>query len=201
MELIPFTVKTREAAGKGPAGRARHAGDIPGVVYGDGKDNVSVKVDKKSFDHLVHGAQGEHSLVDLNVDDDNKLNGPAMMKEVQHHPISGAVLHFDLMRIDLKKKIQTRVPIRLVGHSVGVIAGGVLDHHMREVDIECLPLDVPLDIVGDITNLKIGESFHVSDLTVDEAITVLTDSTRPVAAIQQPRVAKDKRGKKGEAEK
>lgn len=193
MELIPFSVKTRNESGKGPSGRSRQAENVPGVVYGDGKDNFSIIVDKKSFDHLIHGSAGEHSLVDLQVADNDALNGPAMIKEVQHHPVSGAVLHFDLMRIDLSKKIQTQIPIIITGHSVGIVNGGVLDHQLRELEIECLPLDVPLEIEGDITHLDIGDSLHVSDLNLSDKITVLTDDVRAVAAIHQPRVAKEKK--------
>jgi large subunit ribosomal protein L25 len=191
MELTSFTVATRESKGKGPAGRSRHAGNVPGVIYGAGKENVSIVVDKKSFDHLIHGGQGEHSLVELTVSNNAEFSGPAMLKDVQHHPVSGAALHFDLVRIDMNKKIITQVPIKLEGHSIGIIEGGVLDYHMREVDVECLPLDVPTELVGDITEMNIGDSFLISDFPANDKITILTDVNRAVAAVQQPRVVQE----------
>lgn len=189
MKLTAFTVNTRDSKGKGPAGRSRHAGNIPGIVYGDGKENVNVVVDQKSFDHLIHKGQGEHSLVDLTVSDNPDLNGPAIIRDVQHHPVSGMALHFDLLRIDLNKPIITQVPVSLEGRSIGIIEGGVLDFQFRELEVECLPLDVPAEIVGDITHLNIGDTYHVSDLPPNDKITILTDANRTIAAIHQPRVA------------
>lgn len=200
MELTPFSVKTRSESGKGHSGRSRVAGNVPGIVYGGGQENVSIIVDKKTFDHLIHGGQGEHSLVDLQVEEDSALNGPAIVKDVQHHPVSGHVLHFDLMRIDLEKKIQTQIQIVLTGHSKGIVNGGVLDHQLRELEIECLPLDVPTEIEGDITELDIGETFHVSDLQKDDKITFLTSDERAIAAIHQPRVAKEAKADEDAAE-
>ena len=189
MELQPFTVETREENGKGPAGRARHQGNVPGIVYGNKQDNVNVTVSLKQLDHLIHGAQGEHALVDLTVEGNDAHNGPVILKDVQHHPVSGKALHFDFQRIDLKTPIITVIPIQLDGRSVGVVAGGMIDHHIREVQIECLPLDTPEAIYGDITNVNIGERLHVSDLTVPENVTLVTDPGLAVVSIHQPRVA------------
>lgn len=189
MELQPFTVETREENGKGPAGRARHQGNVPGIVYGNKQDNVNVTVSLKQLDLLIHGAQGEHALVDLTVDGNDTHNGPVILKDVQHHPVSGKALHFDFQRIDLKTPIITVIPIQLDGRSVGVVAGGMIDHHIREVQIECLPLDTPEAIYGDITNVDIGERLHVSDLTVPENVTLVTDPGLAVVSIHQPRVA------------
>ncbi len=191
MKLTSFTVETRDELGKGPSRRSRYAGSVPGIIYGAGKENVNIIVGKKEFELLVHGDQGEHSLVDLTVSNNTDCNGPAILKDVQHHPVSGAPLHFDLLRIDLSNTIVTQVPIKLEGRALGIIEGGVLDYHVRELDVECMPLDVPTEIVGDITELNIGDTFHVSDFPAIENVTILTDSARAVAAIQQPRVVTD----------
>jgi len=188
MELQAFTANTRETKGKGPARQSRLAGDIPGVLYGDGKDAVSLTINAREFERLIHGGQGEHSLVDLNLEDNADLNTAAIIKAVQHHPVKGHVMHADFMRIDIKKSIQTPVPIKFEGHAKGVVNGGVLDHQLRELMVECLPLDTPEAIVVNITELDIDESLHVRDLVVGDAITVLTDADRSVAAIHTPRV-------------
>lgn len=188
MKLTSFTVETRDEQGKGPSGRSRHAGNVPGIIYGAGKENVKIIVTKKEFELLLQGDQGVHALVDLTVTNDTDCNGPAILKDVQHHPVSGAALHFDLQRIDLTKTIITQIPIKLEGRSIGIIEGGVLDYQVRELEVECLPLDVPTEIVGDITEMNIGDTFHVSDFHEIENVTILTDPGRSVAAIQRKSV-------------
>jgi large subunit ribosomal protein L25 len=191
MELQTFAVQTRTTNGKGPAGRDRQSGNVPGVLYGAGKDNISIMVGSKELELLLHHGQGEHAMVELTFADSPELNGPAILKEVQHHRVRGQALHFDLMRIDLDKKIITLVPVRMDGRSIGVIEGGVLDYHMREIEVECLPMDVPEVIVGDITELNIGMSIHVRELVAIDNVQILTDPDRTVAAVQQPRVVEE----------
>lgn len=191
MELQTFAVRTRTTNGKGPAGRDRLEGNVPGILYGADKDNVSIMVGSKELELLLHHGQGEHAMVELTFADSPELNGPAIIKEVQHHRVRGQALHFDFMRIDLNKKIVTLVPVRMDGRSAGVVEGGILDYHMREVEVECLPLDVPEVIVGDISELNIGQSIHVSELIKIDNVEILTDPQRTVAAVQQPRVAEE----------
>ena len=102
MELQTFAVETRSTKGKGPAGRDRQVGNVPGVVYGAGTENVNILAGAKELEYLLHHGQGEHAMVDLTFTDNADLNGPAMVKAVQHHPVRGNALHFDLVRIDLK---------------------------------------------------------------------------------------------------
>lgn len=191
MELQTFAVQTRSENGKGPAGRTRYEGNVPGVVYGAGKDNVNIVVGSKELELLLHRGGGEHAMVQLSCPDNPDLNGPAIVKAVQHHPVRGNALHFDLMRIDLDKKITTFVPLKMEGRSIGIVAGGILDHNIREVEVECLPLDVPEFLTGDITDVDIGQSLHVSDLGQIENVTILTDPSRTVAAVHQPRVVEE----------
>lgn len=188
MELQALTVKLREDTGKGPIGRLRRTGTVPAVLYGENKEPVSLSIDYREFQVLVHGKQGEHALVDLKIDDKPELGGPAMLKEVQHHPVRNTYMHADLMRIDLKKKIRTMVPIKLEGRAKGVIEGGLLDHQVREVEVECVPFDVPQFVFGQIEDLDIGHSLHVSELQVAESVTVLTPGDRSVVAVHAPRV-------------
>lgn len=188
MKLQPIEIQTRTTNGKGAAGRTRQAGNVPGIVYGIGNENVSIIAEAKALEHLLHHGQGEHAMLELRFTDNPDLNGPAMIKEVQHHPVRGNALHVDLMRIDLSNKIVTLVPIKLEGHCVGVVAGGILDHHMRELEVECLPLDTPEFLTADITNMEIGDTLHVSDIIPIENVTILTEDTRTVAAVHQPRV-------------
>lgn len=189
MEMQTIKVTTRTDTGKGPARRKRVVGDIPAVVYGEGSDSVPIVINAKSFDTLVHGSHGEHAVLQLEVEDKPELNGPIMIKDVQHHPIRNHVLHADFQRIKLDKPVQTLVPINLTGHCVGLVEGGVPDQQLRELEIECLPLDTPVQFDVDITDVAIGGRVHVSDLTAPEGLIILTEGDRTILAIHAPRVA------------
>ncbi len=190
MEIKTLTVTKRETSGKGPARQARIKGEVPAVVYGEGQDPVSIQIDRKTFEHLVHGRGGEHAVVKLEIENEPALSGPAMVKAVQHHPVKETIIHADLLRIRLDQRIQTVVPISLTGRAQGLVDGGVPDQQLHELEIECLATEVPLQIDVDITPLAIGESLHVASVTPPNGVEILTDSERTVIAIHAPRVAK-----------
>ncbi len=187
MEILKLKVVPRESSGKGPARQARMKGSIPGTLYGGGKEPASVSVNLREFGHLIQEAGGEHAVVELQCDDAN-VSGPALVKGVQHHPVRNTFMHADFQRINLDENIKTVIPIVLIGRAVGQVEGGVLDHTLRDIDIECKALEVPEQIEYDITEMAIGDRIHLSDLTLPDSITVLTEMTRTVATIHQPRV-------------
>ena len=188
MELQPLKVTTRVESGKGGARQTRRSGQVPGVLYGLSAEPVSLKVDARDFEHLLDSGQGEHALIQLEFEDQPDLNGPAMVKEVQHHPVWGQVTHTDLLRIELSKKVHTFVPLRFEGNARGVIEGGVIDYQTREVEIACLPMEAPEAIAVDIEALDIGDSLHVRDLVIPENVELLTGGDRALAAVHAPRV-------------
>ncbi len=188
MELQPLKVTIRTESGKGGARQTRRNGNVPGVLYGLGGESVSLKVDARSFDLLMGGSQGEHALIQLEFEDQPDLNGPAMVKEVQHHPVGDQVTHTDLLRVDLSKRIHTFVAIRFEGTAQGVIEGGVIDFQTREVEIACLPMEVPEALVINIEALDIGDSLHIRDLVIPENVELLTSGDRALAAVHAPRV-------------
>jgi len=188
MELQALKVSTRASLGKGAARQIRREGAVPGVLYGAQKESVSLRVNARDLDNLLHGSQGEHALIELQVEDQPDLNGPAMVKAVQHHPVRGQVIHADLLRIDLTKKIQTMVQISIVGQSMGVIEGGVIDHQSREIEIMCLPMEVPESFEVDISELDIGDNIHVADVAMPDGVEILTPGDRTIVAVHAPRV-------------
>jgi len=188
MELQNLIVSTRDGRGKGPARQLRVKGSVPGVVYGGGRDPLPVAINRKDFERILHGRMGEHAVVQLEVAERPELNSPALLKSVQHDPVKGSILHADFLRIRLDERIQTVVPIVLTGHAQGVVKGGVLEHTLREVEVECLALEVPAELVVDVTGLDIASSLHVSDIQAPEGVTILTDPGRVVASVQVPRV-------------
>ncbi len=188
MELQSLKVNTRSATGKGAARQARRDGNVPGILYGLSADPVQLTINAREFEILLQGEQGEHAMLQLEFEDKPELNGPAMIKDVQHHPVRDNATHTDLLRIDLTKRIHTVVSVRLEGHARGVVEGGVIDHQTREVEILCLPMEVPDAFVLNIENMDIGDNVHVRDLVIPDNIELLTNGDRALAAVHAPRV-------------
>src|SRR5262249_5091150 len=140
----------REGAGKGVARKIRAAGRVPAVAYGHGADPLHLSVDARELFHILHTEAGMNVLVDLRVDGDTFL---AMPREVQRDHLRGTFLHVDFIRIARNEKIAVEVPIHLIGESHGVKEGGVVEHHLWTLHVECLPQDVPSSIEVDITKL------------------------------------------------
>lgn len=202
MDMLTVSVKTREVDGKGGARRKRAAGLIPVTIYGEGQAPVSAEVDLDNFVRVTHGKLGEHALLEVTVEDDNQLNGPAMIRSVQYHPVSSKVMSADFQRIRLDKPVVTEVPIKLVGQCKGLLEGGIPDQNLRQVQISALPLDVPEHVEADLTPVGIGYSFHVKNITPIPGVTVLTSPDRAIINIKAPRVSKrpqaaDAKAKKG----
>ncbi len=188
MELQDLTVTTREKVGKGAVQRARESGLVPSVLYGTGQEPLSLSVDRKTFELLLHGDMGENAVLQINVEGHPELSSPALIKEIQRHPIRESLVHADFLRIRLDEKIQTFVSVQLVGRSVGIIEGGVLDHQLRQLEIECLAINVPSVVEIDISELDIGGSIHVAEIAEMEDVTILTESDRTVCTVHAPRV-------------
>lgn len=176
----------REGSGKGVASKLRAAGRVPAVLYGHGMDPLSLSIDSRELFHLFHTRAGTNVLVDLVVDGNEHL---AMPREIQRDHIRGRFVHVDFLVVRRDEKIHVSVPIRVVGESVGVKAGGVVEHHLWELQVECLPADVPEAIEADISDLEIGSGLRVSDLKAPHGATILTDPDESVVAVQQPQMA------------
>ncbi|MEX0832563.1 MAG: 50S ribosomal protein L25 [Actinomycetota bacterium] len=182
---VKLKAEPREGKGKGAAHKLRSSGKVPGVLYGHGMDPVPLAVDARELSHVLHTDAGTNVLIDLQVDSENHL---ALAREIQHNHIRGEFLHVDFLAIRRDQKIVVDVPIRIVGESHGVKEGGVVEHHLWDLKIECLPGDVPEAIDADISPLGIGESLHVSDLRVPEGADVLTDLGESVVSVVVPQV-------------
>ncbi len=167
---------------KNAARRVRVAGKIPGVVYGAGQDAVAVTVDPKVITKILHSDSGHNTIFDLNVE--GAASAKAMIVDWQNEPIKGKLLHIDLKRIAMDKMMRVSVPIQLIGTATGVKnQGGILDHVLREVEIECLPGDIPSHLDVDVSGLEINGSIHVSDLPHSGSIKFLGDENATVAHV------------------
>lgn len=171
----------RDTRGKNEARRVRAQGLIPAIVYGAGKEPVSVSVDPKKISRILNSESGHNTIFDVQV---NGGSEKVMVVEWQNDPIKGNLLHIDLKRIAMDKPIQVHVPILLTGIAAGVKQqGGILDQVLRELEIECLPADIPSHIDADVSELVFGQVLRVSDLPHSDKITFLTEEDMTVAHI------------------
>ncbi len=187
MQELNLEAKARTGAGKSVTRKMRVAGDIPAVLYGLKKDPQMIGVNSRELAKLLNSAESENLLIDLKVG--TLRPEKVLLKDVQHHPVTNRIVHVDFQRIDLTKKIVVPVPIHLTGTAEGVRGGGVQEFVLREIEIECLPTDIPNHIEVDVTALKIGDSVHVSDLKVDKA-EIITEGNRTIVLVAPPTVAK-----------
>jgi large subunit ribosomal protein L25 len=173
----------RESDGKGAARRLRAEGKVPGVVYGHGMAPVAVAVDARDLFHILHTDAGANVLIDLEVDSDRHLTLP---REIQRDHIRGQFIHVDFLTIRRDEKITVDVPVELIGESHGVKEGGVIEHHLWEVKLACLPTDVPERIDADISALGIGEGLKASDLKIPKDVELVTDPEASIMAVVPP---------------
>jgi large subunit ribosomal protein L25 len=172
----------REAGNKNDARRVRQGGKVPGVLYGAGKDSLSVSLDPRQVLRILHSQTGHNTIFDLALHGGERSK--AMIVDWQYEPIKGALLHIDLKRIAMDRALTVKVPILLKGEAEGVKQqGGILEQILREVEIECLPADIPSSIEVDVTELVMGKVLRVSDLPHGEKLTFLTDENQPVAHV------------------
>jgi large subunit ribosomal protein L25 len=188
MKELILEAEVRTGSGKSVTRKLRQVGTLPAVLYGMDKKPQMLNVNSKALTHLLHSGSGENVLVDLVV---GKAKAEkVLLKEVQHHPVTERIVHVDFLRIDLTKKVQVMVPIHVTGTSEGVKNGGVLEIVSRELEVSCLPMDIPSHITVDVTTLKINEAIHVVDLQLGN-LEILTDKARTVVTVQPPTVIKE----------
>jgi large subunit ribosomal protein L25 len=171
----------RIAGNKNEARRVRQGGKIPAVVYGAGQDSLPVAVDPRQVTRILNSETGHNTIFDLTLDGSKTK---AMIVDWQYEPIKGKLLHIDVKRIAMDKKLAVMVPIELVGEPAGVKQqGGILEQMLREVEIECLPGDIPSHIDVDVSDLVFGKVLRVTDLPHSDKFKFLTDENQPVAHV------------------
>ena len=198
---IVITVERRDTRGTSEAGRLRQKGMVPAVVYGGDNPPYPIAADEVSIRELIKGAAGENTifLLKLAGSDEERL---AMIKELQVDPISGRFVHIDFIRITRGHKLTVKIPVELIGDSVGVRHGGRPDFVTREIEVEILPRDMFDKFVLDISDLEIGEHLTVADLAsqLPESAKILDDSKRVVVVIEAPRAIEEEEEKAAEEE-
>ena len=173
--------KPRQGGGKNDARRLRASGLIPAVVYGAGQPSQPVVVDPKQMKRILNSETGHNTIFDLTLDGSA---AKVMIVDWQHEPIKNALLHVDLKRIAMDKVLRVSVPILMKGEAPGVkLQGGILEQILREVEIECLPADIPGHLDADVSKLEFGQTIRVSDLAHDGKLHFITDENQAVAHV------------------
>lgn len=181
-QVLKLEADPREDFGKNCARRLRRAGRIPGVVYGGGGPSIPIALDPRQLSPIIHSEAGHTAILTLEI----RGRAPArvMLRDWQLEPVHGGLLHVDMVRVTRDTKLKVKVPIHITGEAKGVkVQGGIFEFVLREVEVECLPDDIPEHITVDVTELTIGRNLRVSDLPLGPNLKVMTDPTRVVAHV------------------
>lgn len=187
-ETVTLTAERRQDTGTGAARKIRQAGKIPAVIYGRGREPEPLMVPQAEAEKVLQQYGGGSTLIELSVDGKPIRT---LIREIQRHPTRKNVTHLDFLEVHAGEKIKLAVPLHLVGSPDGVRnAGGVLEQFLREIEVEVLPRNIPERIELDVTELRVGRSLHVSDLSVENA-ELLVEADTTVCTVVPPRVEEE----------
>ena len=211
MEQININATVRKTTGNSPARGMRRDGHMPAVLYGPNTEPILLSVNIKELEQILKKGNIGSIIFNLVIQNGKKITKPAMIKELQSHPVSGNYLHVDFYEIDMKRKINVMIPVVAKGKAKGVELGGLLQVVRRELEVFCLPGDIPPAIEIDITDLDIGEAVHIEDLKLGDniefaaepnvtVVTVLSPKMEAVEAEEEEAAEEAEEGEEGEAE-
>jgi large subunit ribosomal protein L25 len=188
-----LTAQRRTQVGRNAIKKIKAAGMVPGVIYGSAQEPVNLQINGRELLNVLSHASGENILVELEIlDGSEKQNALAMIQEIQHHPLQREILHVDFHAVSANETVSAEVPIETVGEAVGVkVHGGLLEHILRYLEVECLPADLPQVIQVDVTNLDVGQSLHVRELILPPGVEAITDPEQTVVAVVESRVEEE----------
>lgn len=187
MEIVPLKAASRQKVGTRPVKKVRSKGLIPAIVYGGGISPTPIEVRADDFGRAVHTKAGENVVIRLEIDGASRLEKTVIVKEIQYHPVTDAVEHVDFNVISLTEKIKVNVPLHVTGESSGVKQGGVLDVVHHEIEIECLPTQIPERFEVDIAKLEIGDAIHVREISFPSGVACLLPEDEVVVAVHAPK--------------
>jgi large subunit ribosomal protein L25 len=187
LEQININVTVRETTGNSPARGLRRDGSMPAVLYGPNTEPILLSVNIKELEQILKKGNVGSIIFNLIIQNGKKITKPAMIKELQSHPVSGNYLHVDFYEIDMKRKINVMIPVVAKGKAKGVELGGLLQVVRRELEVLCLPGDIPHAVEIDISDLDVGEAIHVEDLKLGDNIEFLADPSLAVVTVLSPK--------------
>jgi large subunit ribosomal protein L25 len=174
MKEIILEAQERPLGTKGAIHTMRRTGRVPGIAYGDKETPITLSVDEKSVQSILHSEGGRNALISLKI---GATSHPVLIKEIQRHPITRALRHMDFQRVSLKKQIEAKVPLHVKGEAPGVkLGGGVLEHLVRDIRVRCLPTEIPASIDVDISKLELNQAIRAKDLVLPKGVEILMDA-------------------------
>ncbi len=192
MKEVILDVNERKEKGTRVSRRLRSSGTIPAILYGAKQTPISLGIPAKDFNRVIHSGAGANVVLTLKFSGAKNEGKTAIIKEIPRDPVSHNVVHIDLLASSLKDKITVNVPVMVTGLAPGIKEGGILEYVQREIEIECLPTQIPENIMVDVSSLNINESIHVRDLKLTEdTIKILTPADRMLVSIVPPTVLEE----------
>src|SRR5215510_10721121 len=200
MKSVPLNASPRKLARRAGAKSLRSSGSIPAVIYGRQAQPQNLELKSREMEDLIHHSVSENLLVDLAVKDDSRPKRLALVQEVQHHPLSGNILHVDFHEVAENEKVTVQVPVETIGEAVGVkTGGGVLEHVLFKIKARALPKDLPELITVDVSNLNIGQAIHLGEIPAPPGVEIIGDKNIPVIAVAAPRTEEEEAAEAAEA--
>lgn len=200
MKTIELQATYRKDVGKTHVKKVRAGAQIPAVVYGSKTKPVSIQVDYRSFEHIIHTGAGENVLINLKVSGEKKLDERVILKEVQHDPVTDRIKHIDFHVVSLTEKIEIKVRLVTKGEAPGAKAGGILDVVHHEIEVRCLPTEMPEKLEADISHLEIGDSLHIKDIAIPKGVECLLAADEVVVTVHAPKAEEEKPAEEAAAE-
>jgi large subunit ribosomal protein L25 len=199
LDIAKLTAHTRDNIGKGAARSLRREGKIPGILYGSGIDNIKLSLESRELEKMFSSPEYSRGLINLEIKGGDPYSKTVMVKELQIDPVKAHFLHLDLLEIRMDKKIATMVSINPVGTPKGVEEGGTLQIIRRELEVYCLPANIPEHIDVDVSKMEMGDSLKVSDIEVSGDVEIPYDVDFTVATVVSPRMEEaPEEGEEGE---
>jgi large subunit ribosomal protein L25 len=191
LEIFDLKATQRNTVGKSPARALRREGLIPAVLYGPKRETMSLTVSPMDLEKIYKDSGTEQVVLKLVIENGVTQNVTVLVKEVQTSPVTRQYLHIDFLEISLDEEIVVRVPVEVTGKSIGIERGGFLQLVRHELEVSCLPMDMPEKIEVDIADLDIGDAIHVEDITLDDRIKMLSEPGHTVLTVVAPTVEEE----------
>jgi len=192
MEKIFVKADARSEVGKGAARSLRRDGMLPAVVYSGG-DSKPVTIHGKDMTKLIFAGTGDHALItiELHEDGSKKSEHSVLVKDYQTDPVSDELLHVDFIEVSLKELVKVTVPIVILNDPIGLKMGGIIEHHLRDIEVECLPTQIPDSYEVDASHIDIGHSLHISDIAEKDGIKIISDPAGVILNVSAPKVEEE----------
>ena len=189
-EKISLDASVRTSTGKGAARALRRDGFVPGVIYGEGISSFQIQIGSRELNRILHAKSGGNLLIALQLKKDSKQQeNLVLIKELQHHPVTHQVVHVDFHQVSLTKRIIVTVPLSFKGEAVGVKKGdGVLEHLLWNLEVECLPTQIPAEILVDVSRLELDQAIQAKSIVLPEGVRLVTSAESTIAACVKPKV-------------